>query len=1017
MFGNPGLAAWGSSTWGSILPEPGALFLVDAIAKAEDVERIFAVDALGGLFGAEATFDAEAVLLGDEVLSFGVDFYPAPLPADVFAKFDVAPYILAELLLPTGTVRVAAKCRSALGEVWDGRLVKSGTILRTIGRGTDDLSLTLDDTDTDGQVRFRDLFVTDDPEGSLVNVYLGAEGLADKDHFLVFEGRLEEIQGFSYAEVRLRVVRRESVEDRLLGELVDQAGFPDAPDESISRMLPVTFGQVAAHEGVVTETLGLGTLAVAALVSDTTLTLEDASQFPNSGSVAIEGEQVDYTSRSATELLGATRGAGGTSSAYHAAGAELAELGTFEVVFAGHGLGRLEAIRLELPNGNLGEPVPGPTTVDLPNALATWSEIPKIRDPEAALVYQRVHFQAIGLGNTATDPQFAARENPGYEAFRVARIAPVGSLVLDTNTDGLGQPGDIQRVWLGVIFDPKDGDEPERPLFNTSATISGVTFGLQPTDIVPDSIARNDERTGDRYYDVPAPEVNIAEPAEQGAVIVPKDIVHAGMWVYQAIAGRVVDEDESTEAVYMFTGVGEAVIVGVADAVFRVPEDSENPVPTGATAKSAKLVFVAGWEKTPFSSHFDVYLRRNGKEIEGTRFKACTLAPSGFCSGLIEGRERFEHPIDPALFATIDSEVEWVIHPAAGVSNGLWVGVELWAEGTFSPAPPDISVEQDARFSVTNYFEVTDLLGVQASPGGALVRDWAWFDDVDQGGRVIFFFAGVNEARIIETFLVVEYRPFAEAGTQVPRVFANVEGLVPSGDPIAIARELVTGAPPLGLGLPSSRVSGTNFATADSLLSDGVRADFAVYQQRGILDLISELSDQTDTRETWEQGVHRIARRPRADTSLPVTLDLGTCDLLTDKRLGIKRSNVRRVVNLVSVKWRVYAPTGETSRAEDQNDAASQAKFGTQDQVLELRLLADDAAAALVAARKLERLARPRWVLEFDSPIYAMNLKLGDLVGLTSRDFSFEVGEVTQVSVGSAGLKRAQVQVAVWHQG
>ena len=54
--------------------------------------------------------------------------------------------------------------------------------------------------------------------------------------------------------------------------------------------------------------------------SDTTITLVDASSFPTSGTVAINGELITYSGKSSNDLTGCTRGTNGTTAASHTSG-------------------------------------------------------------------------------------------------------------------------------------------------------------------------------------------------------------------------------------------------------------------------------------------------------------------------------------------------------------------------------------------------------------------------------------------------------------------------------------------------------------------------------------------------------------------------------------------------------------------------------------------------------------------------------------------------------------------------
>ena len=489
-------------------------------------------------------------------------------------------------------------------------------------------------------------------------------------------------------------------------------------------------------------------------------------------------------------------------------------------------------------------------------------------------------------------------------------------------------------------------------------------------------------------------------------------MVDPGLYISEARAKLVVDKDDDTFAAYQFVGIGEAIIAGGGDVVFRFTPNEAEQVPDGATPTAAEIRFLAGWTRTPQTAQWEVYLRENGQEIAGTRFLASSLTPAGLPAQFISGIEEFTHTIDASIASRL-ADIEVVLHPVTGVVAGVWVAREVSIRGSFEPPLPVIDATQDVRNSVTNYFEVTDQLNTVNGD-----KDWGSFADVSSLGRAEFSGLAGDELRIVETFWVVEFTPFTQVSSRAPRVFADIIAPVPDGDPTEIAKALITAASPLGMGLTLSSIDQASYLAAQTgLLADGVRADFAVVQQTSAIELLRQLASQTDCRSTWEDGRNRIIRRPRADTLLTVQQTFNKDALRIPRQLALSRSGRAGVRNRIDVRWRRYAPTGDTSRSDQLDDAPSQAEaWGVQQEELVLSLIADDAAAALVATRRLERLRRPRWVVEFEVPLHGITLRPGDLISLASPDFTFAVGEVTQVNIQTTGFKRVQIQATVWEE-
>jgi len=1008
---------WGSFRWGDVDVEDMPSVFVDGNATKADVDVEWLVDALALFPDRERTVSADGLGEATTDVGFAVDAYTQRITAG-WAKQATMPLVLVELRLTGGTIRVAARDVTVGGYGWAGRLVESGRILRTIGDGTEDMSIELDDTSTRGS-RFRDLFRANAPEGRGVSVYIALDGDGPADVMHVWEGRIERVAAFSRATVRIEALRPETVEDRLLGRAITTDDFPDAPPESVGRMVPIVFGTVEAHEGVVTNTQALGQLAQNVFAADVVIKLRDASTFPASGVLQVGAERMAWSSKSGNILQAVHRGFDGTSATDHSKGDDVIEVGTFEVTLADHALSRIENVRIQDSTGELGEPVPLPTTIDHANGRLRWDSIPRIRSKAAEPVYSRVHFDGPGTGNLAANPDYAARESPGYDALGYADLS-LGKLVLHTNAEGLGQPGDIQAVWLAVIFDPDS-------IANSGAVArlpTGQLHSLRPFDDVPDEIARHDERTGDRIYEVTSEPFDV-DLGEETDVLQPNEVIHPGFWGFDAMAEKAVDGDEDTFAAYAFISAGEAQIVGSPIVRYRL---APGPDYTGSEVTECRLVVVAGWQYTPFTSPFKVRLAKRKADgsfaiIPGAEVTCNSLNPAGTPAGFIKGIDTFEVSIDPALLGSgllleDMADVEWQVVPVLGVSNGLWVGREIRMEvKTTRSASADANV--DPNRTVTNYFEVSAAgfaSRSQAITGAATAYDWGFFSDAARGGSVeIETNVLSHPARIVEVFWVVKHAPFEDARTTVPRVFADVAGRVPAGNPVDVMESIVTTAAPAGMGLSASdRIARDAYMSARaSAVEDGLRVDFALRERLGAVAVLRAIADQADMRQGWDRGRHQVVRKPRADTSAAVRLTIVEHDAWkgalrpTRTPLGEVRT---RIVGLFAP----YAPTGQPSASASVVDPTAETEFGRIEEERTLDLVRDAATATLALTRDLERRSQPRWVIDFELPPMGLELRHGDLIAFDHHDFACAVAEVLDLHLETRAPLRLVVRAVVW---
>lgn len=1044
LLGHPTRARWGSPLWGDLYPYPVTAFKLDAVAKKLGDQRSFRIDATAGLVGAERSWSLDALALATATRSFAVDVYQERVPTDRYLDTATAPVVLASLSLVGGDLNVASHDLLFDGQAWEGRLVSSGAVLRTAARGSDDMRLVLEDTTERGE-RLRQAFRNHPPEGRRVRVWIALRDDPAQSRVQLFDGVIDRVASFTDTTVSIDVLRTEIGVDRLLGRLLNSDDWPNAPDETLSRMIPIVFGQVDTHEGLIVSSNPVGELAFNVPATPSlipppgpggviqtdftqTLTLVDGSAFPlTNGVLQINQEEIGYSTRTGNVFNRLLRGENGTAVQEHARGDQVRLKADFDVLFADHPLGYIQRVKLLTPSGNLGDPVPDPNEVLPSEAIVRWTETPRIRDPEAASVFQRVHFSGPAPDNVAENASAVARESGSYRAFGVADLS-TGKLSLLTNAGTIGVPGDIVRAWLAVIHDPKGlganatGDnspDAEGIPGAARATIpAGGVYALQPFDVVPPEIAKRDEKTGDRLYDIPDPEP-VVEIGIRVLNVTPRIIEDPGLWVFPRIAARVVDNDETTEAVFIFSSAGYVTIVGRDPAIFRVfPRPALAP---DETVVKAVLEFVAGWEKTPFSSPMKFY----GVKPDGTRFAEKTVVSfsiAGYPQGVIQGIKSESIEFDPAELGPLNQledleDIEWVIEPVLGVSNGLWVGRELRLTFEIEKRPPETKVELDTKGSVTNYFEVTNYLGRR--PGAFTPQaDWSFFSDLQRGGKASY--ERVIEStspRIIETFWVVEYRPFVEITDQVPRVFADVEGRVPTGNPADVSEAIVRDAVPLGMGLGLPTISRPDYNNAKATLAnDGVRTDFALTAQTNARALLATLADQADCRQTWENGRHRLIRRPSVTNPPPRFKTLSDSEILEAPLLRLSRTTLRSVVNRIAVAYRVYAPTGSTSRTLEVVDSSSESSFGRREEALSLTLIRDDDAAEFVAQRRLERQREPRWVVEFDLPLLGLEYRFGDVVGLISRAFNADTVEVVGLTVDSDQFKTVRLSGVVWRQ-
>lgn len=168
--------------------------------------------------------------------------------------------------------------------------------------------------------------------------YIKADGnpLALADCLPLIDGtiRLPEANLFTDQACTLEIIDGSYQWHKSIGTPIALTEFPTAPPQAIGKIKPIIYGSVEHSPAIPVDIGARSTLAADLTASATTIQLTDASQFPSSGTVKIDQEQMTYTGKSGNSLTGAVRG---SSSASHDRGATAVEVqSAYEWLVADH---------------------------------------------------------------------------------------------------------------------------------------------------------------------------------------------------------------------------------------------------------------------------------------------------------------------------------------------------------------------------------------------------------------------------------------------------------------------------------------------------------------------------------------------------------------------------------------------------------------------------------------------------------------------------------------------------------
>lgn len=360
---------------------------------------------------------------------------------------------LVEIDWPSGDRRYSSRDITLDGtHGYHGRLVSLDEVIWGVDGALSTATFTLENSDF---VESIESLWTDanPPENCDCRIYLHFIGETLAQRILVLQGQISEVRDIDEERGTISFVATVSAGiTKQIGKEINTTDFPDAPSESLGKMQPIPFGTVADLELIPVTTIAKSTTAGTVLADDTTITLEDATDFPSSGTGRIGEDTFTWSGKTGDNLTGVS----GLTTNY-ATGVQVTEVGN-ATYLAGqpaiNSIANVFAFRGErksaVPVADYTESLSGPSTITFPNG------IPLVKVPSGSTAFSQVQMDEEGETNTAGAPEQAAGDAPGWGPRNYASID--GSrLVLDlVQVDAAEEIGEPVRVWAVAEFDNRD---------------------------------------------------------------------------------------------------------------------------------------------------------------------------------------------------------------------------------------------------------------------------------------------------------------------------------------------------------------------------------------------------------------------------------------------------------------------------------------------------------------------------------------------------------------------------------
>lgn len=295
---------------------------------------------------------------------------------------------------------------------------------------------------------------------------------------------------FREDSVSLTCVDEAYVTSQRLDVEVDLATFPRAKLNDVGQSVPLALGDFEEFKGPVIEYNEISQVAETIDKNATSLELEDAERFPNSGTIRIGRELITYATKVGNLLDGLTRAQGGTKARTHEQGRQVAVVDDLTIgVDARDGT---TTVTKAYVIGDNDEKIvlPLPSMVSLGGVRAArYAETPQYDQPSGELECLKVGLERDDGSTLSGFPESAfavCEEADGFARteFVVIGFSPENDLRLIRDS-GVFERGIIKRVLIEVQHSGnKDSSTPNSPHgFDSSISPGGTPPLPGPIDV------------------------------------------------------------------------------------------------------------------------------------------------------------------------------------------------------------------------------------------------------------------------------------------------------------------------------------------------------------------------------------------------------------------------------------------------------------------------------------------------------------------------------------------------------
>jgi hypothetical protein len=296
-----------------------------------------------------------------------------------------------------------------------------------------------------GDPPFSDRFGEQDPESIEAELWQWFEGTPESAAVLIDTFTVADPIAYDEAgqELRLDLVTVSVKIDQTIGELIEAEDYPNAPEESVGRVIPLVFGTVPDLPCNCIDAPAECKLALTILPTDKTIAVDDASKFPGSGVIQIDDERLLYRSRTDTAFTISARGYAGTVAVDHLSGRVVAEVADYVFAACKGPVKEITQVRVD----GLVPETDYTLQITTNPATITFDGPPKVSALAEATRFLEMQFDAVVDGNTALKPELAFDDTKVTSAAEISeshRELRLKQVTVNANR------GEIRKVWLGI---------------------------------------------------------------------------------------------------------------------------------------------------------------------------------------------------------------------------------------------------------------------------------------------------------------------------------------------------------------------------------------------------------------------------------------------------------------------------------------------------------------------------------------------------------------------------------------